>query len=221
MANQTTTTRTRNRSTRVGASARRAARPSFGSRRGSKRVTQTTRRGGRTTPRSNRTNQTRANARGASGTSDRVQVQRLLDRFCDAFTEGDGRAAAECFAYPSLMVMGNGSNLLGDEQTVAEFFDNAPAQYQPKGIYDTRADILKIDRLNDRLLLVHTHWPYFDEQGDATGDGESSVYVIRREPRGKAVICAAIPIGTDRERGIRAPSRSRSRRSIRSTPSRR
>ncbi|HJQ93002.1 MAG TPA: hypothetical protein VJ874_01820, partial [Candidatus Thermoplasmatota archaeon] len=187
MANQTTTHRTPRRTTRrrIGASTRRRApRPSSRS----SRPRSASRSSTRTAPRSARSRSTgpasRSRARGRrsggpraslASDPDRIQVQRLLDRFTDAFTQGDGRSAAECFAYPNLMVMGNGTQLLEDEGTVADFFDGAPAQYQPKGIHDTRADIHKIDRLNDRLLLVHTHWPYIDAQGNEMGDGESSV----------------------------------------------
>src|SRR5688572_17761232 len=133
MAYQTTTRQTPRR--RSGASTRRTARPASLSSRSARTARST--RSARSTAASRRSSRSSSRSRGTGPASrralasdpDYVQVQRLLDRFCDAFTLGDGRAAAECFAYPNLMVMGNGTQLLEDEDTVAGFFDDAPTQY--------------------------------------------------------------------------------------------
>ncbi|MEA3190291.1 MAG: hypothetical protein QOD77_873 [Thermoplasmata archaeon] len=128
---------------------------------------------------------------------DASEVQAFLDGFAAAVTAGDGKAAAACFDYPALMVMGDATQPLEEPEAVAAFFAQAPEQYHAKGIEDTRADIQDVEWLNDRLVLVRTHFPYLDAAGADTGDGETSLYLMRRRKDGSLGLCVAVPLGTD------------------------
>jgi len=145
-------------------------------------------------------------------------IQRFLERFTQALTAGDGRAAAACFEYPSLMVMSavgryGGNQPIPDEASAASFFGQAPQQYHAKGIEQTFPDVEDVQWIAHDLAVVEVHFPYIGADGNDLGDGERSVYVVRRQGRDHA-ICAAITLGTDSERPpIR--SRRRSRRSDR------
>ena len=137
-------------------------------------------------------------------------IQAFLDRFTACLTAGDGQGAAACFEYPAFMVMANaeqyGKNQpFVDPQVVAGFFDRAPQMYHDRGIETTFADIQGIDWLADDLALVRTFFPYIDADGNDMGDGETSLYAIRRNDDGLA-ICAAIALGT---RGDRASFKRR------------
>lgn len=139
------------------------------------------------------------------------QVQAFLDHFTTCLTTGDGQGVAACFEYPALMVMADaqryGQNQpLGDVQVVADFFGKAPQMYHERGIEDTFPDVRDVEWLAEDLALVRAHFPYIDADGNDMGDGERSLYVIRRNEDGLA-ICAAIPLGTyaDRAKSRRRP----------------
>jgi hypothetical protein len=132
------------------------------------------------------------------------ELQAFFDHFTNCLTSGDGQGAAACFEYPALMVMANEqkygkSQPLGDVQVVADFFAKAPQMYHDRGVDQTFADLREVDWLADDLALVRAHFPYIDADGNDMGDGETSLYVVRRNDDGHA-ICAAITLGTDEDR---------------------
>jgi hypothetical protein len=140
----------------------------------------------------------------AATAQEEAAVQRFLDGFTQALTSGDGRSAARCFEYPALMVMSavgpyGGSQPLQDEESVAAFFDQAPQQYQAKGIHETIADLDDVQWVAEDLALARVRFPYLDEDGNDMGDGETSLYLVRRTQDDYA-ICAAITLGTDSDR---------------------
>ena len=145
----------------------------------------------------------RAIPRSASSAKDRG-IQRFLDRFTQALTAGEGQAAAACFEYPSLMVMSavgeyGGAQAIDDERSAAGFFEQAPQQYHAKGIEETFPEVEWVEWISHDLALAQVHFPYIDADGNDLGDGETSVYVLRKAGAGYA-ICAAITLGTDSER---------------------
>lgn len=132
------------------------------------------------------------------------EIQDFLERFTRSLTSGDGEGAAACFEYPAIMVMANaaqsgGNQVLQDRGTVAAFFAQAPEQYHAKGIEETFPDIEDVQWLADDLALVRVRFPYVDADGNDLGDGETSLYVVRRSGDGHA-ICAAVTLGTDSDR---------------------
>lgn len=193
MARQTTTTRRRATARSRTHAAQRAKRPSSrssSSRRGPKPKTASSR---QALPIGVSTNAVTA--------AEQAAIQRFFDGFTQALTSGDGRAAAQCFEYPALMVMSavgdyGGNQPLQDQPSVAAFFDRAPEQYQAKGVHQTTANLEGIHWVADDLALVRAHFPYLDEDGNDLGDGETSLYLLRRTPDDYA-ICAAITLGVD------------------------
>jgi hypothetical protein len=122
-------------------------------------------------------------------------------------TSGDGRAAAECFEYPSLMVMSavggyGGTQPIGSAEEAEAFFDRAPEQYHAKGIEETFPDVEDVQWVSHDLALVRAHFPYIDRDGNDMGDGETSLYVVRKDGEGHR-ICAAVTLGTDGDRAAR------------------
>jgi hypothetical protein len=142
-------------------------------------------------------------------------IQRFLEGFTQALTSGDGRAAAACFEYPSLMVMSavgeyGGTTPIRDADEAATFFEQAPQQYHAKGIEETFPDVEEVQWLAHDLALVKAHFPYMDADGNDLGDGETSVYVVRKDGNDHR-IGAAITLGTDSDRQALRPKPARRR----------
>lgn len=172
-------------------------------RRGANRSTRTTRRS-RPSTRATSTRGPAARRSRSRNASVEVALQRFFDDFSRDLTSGDGRAAAARFEYPAVMIMSDvgkygGNQVLQDEGTVASFFDKAPEQYHAKGIEQTTANLEDIEWIAPDLALVRVRFPYLDAQGDDMGDGETSVYVVRKTGLDFA-ICTAVTLGTDGDR---------------------
>lgn len=172
-------------------------------------VTARTRAGSRsrgTARSSTRRVRSRRPGRSRTAPADQGDVQAFLDRFTAALTSGDGEGAAACFELPSLVIMADRkygpSQVLEDPATVASFFAGATRMYAEQGIATTLADLERLEWLDDGLALVHVRFPYIDADGLDRGDGETSVYVLRREG-GDLHILAAIALGTDADRMAR------------------
>jgi hypothetical protein len=125
----------------------------------------------------------------------RDEVQQLLDGLARAITAGDGRAAATMWAVPAI-VLGDGmAQCITSAEEVERFFSGAKQQYNERGITDTRAEILRLEWLTDKMAEVDVRWPYLDAEGDESGD-ESSTYIVRRDDAGDLKVQAALMRGT-------------------------
>jgi hypothetical protein len=122
-------------------------------------------------------------------------VRQLLQRFCAAFTSGDGAAAAACWEVPALVISDEGTRAVGTLQEVAAFFGGAAAQYHAQGVTGTRPEVQCIEWYTGRLASVEVDWPYLDAQGRDVGRRESSVYTVHLGTDGQARICAVLMRG--------------------------
>jgi hypothetical protein len=105
-----------------------------------------------------------------------------------------GKAAAATWATPALVLGDDMALTVTSTAEVQEVFGGAKAQYNARGITDTRPDILRLDWITHRLAIVEVRWPYLTADGDEVGE-ETSTYVIRREPDGRLAIRAAVMHG--------------------------
>lgn len=135
------------------------------------------------------------------------EVQAFLERFTVCLTNGDGEGAVHCFELPALMVMADPkygpSQLLQEPQKVAGFFDQAPEQYHDKGIGSTFPEIESLEWADEGIGVVRVRFPYVDADGNDLGDGESSLYVLRRDPNGELAIVTAVALGSYSDRKAR------------------
>jgi ketosteroid isomerase-like protein len=122
---------------------------------------------------------------------DNAAVRALLARLAHALRSGDGQAAAAMWATPALVLGDDMALTVTSTSDLQDFFGGAKAQYNARGITDTRPDILRLDWITDRLAIVEVRWPYLAPDGDEVGE-ETSTYVIRREPDGRLAIRAAV-----------------------------
>ena len=126
--------------------------------------------------------------------SDNAALRSLLARLARALTSGDGEAAAEIWATPALVLGDDLALTVGSGGVIRDVFGSAKAQYDARGITDTRPDILRLDWITQRLAIVEVRWPYLAADGEEIGE-ETSTYVIRREPDGRLAIRAAVMHG--------------------------
>ncbi|QGZ94398.1 DUF6841 family protein [Terricaulis silvestris] len=114
---------------------------------------------------------------------DDLGVQNFLDRFGKALTAGDGAAIADMWETPAF-VLGDGmARAVNSREEVEAFFAGAKDQYNELGITDTRPQIVRLDEINDHLVMVRVRWPYLDVQGMERG-AETSTYTLTREGDG-------------------------------------
>lgn len=109
---------------------------------------------------------------------DDLGVQDYLDAFGEALTRGD--AIAQMWAVPAFVLGAGMARPVSTREEVEEFFGGARAQYNARGVTDTRAEIVRLDLIHDGLVMVRVHWPWLDASGETVG-GECSTYTLERD----------------------------------------
>ena len=134
---------------------------------------------------------------GASVALERNQseIQEILDRLAEAVTEGDGKTVAKLWAVPALVLGDTMARPVSTLLEVEQFFGGAKAQYNARGIADTRAEIAELRWPTPRIAIAEVRWPWLDAAGIEKGD-EVSTYVFRRDDAGKLKIQAVIMHGS-------------------------
>jgi hypothetical protein len=99
---------------------------------------------------------------------DRSEVQNVLDRFARAITAGDGRAAADIWETPALVLGDEQVMTVSSPQEVEQFFGGGKEQYNARRITDTRPEIVSLDWPTRQIAIVEVRWPYLDADGRAS-----------------------------------------------------
>ena len=76
---------------------------------------------------------------------DNAALRALLAKLARAVTSGDGKAAAAIWATPALVIGDDMALTVGSSADIQDVFGGAKAQYNARGITDTRPDILRLD----------------------------------------------------------------------------
>lgn len=127
---------------------------------------------------------------------DDMGVQAYLDRFAEALTAGDGETIATMWETPAYVLGADMARVVNTPEEVAEFFGGAREQYNAQGVTDTKAEIVRLDEISDRLVMVRVHWPWLDAQGNEVG-GEASTYTLSREKDGDWKLRVALMHGAE------------------------
>ena len=91
---------------------------------------------------------------------DNAALRALLAKLARAVTSGDGKAAAAIWATPALVIGDDMALTVGSSADIQDVFGGAKAQYNARGITDTRPDILRLDWVTHRIAIVEVRWPY-------------------------------------------------------------
>ena len=113
---------------------------------------------------------------------DNAAVRALLVRLARAVTSGDGEAAAATWATPALVLGDDMALTVSSSTDIRDVFGSAKAQYNARGIADTRPDILRLDWITHRLAIVEVRWPHLAADGDEVGD---EIVDLRDPPRAR------------------------------------
>ena len=126
----------------------------------------------------------------------RGEVQAFLDRLGRALTAGDGETVATMFEVPALVIRSARVIALSSPPQVARSFGGAPRHYRALGVVATRADLIDLERIDDRLVIASVRWPYLDATGRTVG-AETSDYTLRRDDHGQLRIRCVLMRGTE------------------------
>ena len=126
----------------------------------------------------------------------RPVVQEFLDEMAAALTSGDGKAAADLWSLPALIVTDAGVEPVDTVRQLEEMFGGAKEQYNARGITDTRGEIEDVEWLTEMIVRVDVRWPWLDKNGEEQGS-ESSSYVLRRGDDGRLRMHVAVMRGTE------------------------
>ena len=135
-----------------------------------------------------------ARAYASPGLAD-AEVARLLEDLGHAVTAGDGQAAAELWAIPSMVLGDQDVRAVSSREQLARFFASAKEEYNAQGVTGTRPEVRNLTWLTRELALVEVRWPWLTEDRHEKGE-ETSTYVLRRDDRGMLKIQVALLHGS-------------------------
>ena len=115
----------------------------------------------------------------------------FLNRYARALSAGDIAAVAGFWEVPALVLSDEGGVAVTTQEQLEEFFGRAWEWYRSKGLLETRAEVLRIEMLGDRLVSMDVRWPAFDATGKEAAS-ETSRYVVRLDESGHPRIRVAM-----------------------------
>jgi hypothetical protein len=124
------------------------------------------------------------------------EVERLLTKLCIAITSGDGHTAARLWEVPAFVLGDRLAMPIATMDELANFFSGARAQYNERGIVETRPEIVEEDWIGDNVVRVRVRWPYLDVNSREIG-AESSDYTMARDTHGKLKLRIALMRGVE------------------------
>lgn len=125
-----------------------------------------------------------------------AELERFLTKLGVAVTTGDGKAAARLWEVPAFFLGDGMARPIATYEEIAEFFGNARAGYNAKGIQETRPEILQEEWIADGLVQVKVRWPYLDAGMHEVG-AETSEYTLARDAGGKLKLRVAVAHGVE------------------------
>jgi hypothetical protein len=127
------------------------------------------------------------------------EVQDLLSQVAHGVTSGDGHQVAMLWEVPAIIIAAEGVTPIISRDQLASMFGAAKREYNERGIFDTRADIVDEDWIGDRLVVAKVRWPHIDANRREIG-AEASDYTLRRQRDGRLRICAVVMRGVEAKR---------------------
>jgi ketosteroid isomerase-like protein len=124
------------------------------------------------------------------------EVQHFLDRFAAAVNASDGEAATHLWETPALVVGDHMTMAVGSDEQVAKMFGSAKDHLKSRGATDTRAEILGLEDLTPRVVLVTAHFDWLDGDGEQVG-GETTTFTLRRDRDGAFRVKTSVMHGAE------------------------
>ncbi|MBA3538661.1 MAG: hypothetical protein H0T79_03460 [Deltaproteobacteria bacterium] len=124
------------------------------------------------------------------------EVQKFLNGLAKALTAGDGKQIAAMWEVPAMIIGAEDVRVFTSLIEVEVFMGSAKEHYNARGIMNTRAHVLALDWVGDRVVVVKVRWPHLDAKGKEIG-GEASDYTLRRNAAGELKVRAILMRGTE------------------------
>jgi ketosteroid isomerase-like protein len=122
------------------------------------------------------------------------EVQHFLDRFSAAVNTSDGEAATKLWETPALVVSDRSTMAVACDEQVAKMFGSAKDHLKSKGATDTRAEILGLEDLTPKVVLVTAHFDWLNGDGEEVG-GETTTFTLRRDSQGALRVKSSVMHG--------------------------
>jgi hypothetical protein len=141
--------------------------------------------------------QDRAATSARANQDDDLEVKQFVEGLARTVTMGNGRSAVRLWELPALVVGDELVRLVTANAEVEQHFSTAKHDYAARAIMDTRPELVSLQWLTRRIVMVTVRWPYLDASGDEVGE-ESMTYTLRRDVEGNLRLRAAILHGERR-----------------------
>lgn len=115
---------------------------------------------------------------------DDLGVQDFLEMYALSLTEGAADALAQMWDTPALVISDDGVDTVEDREELHGMYAGAREHYNSAGVTDTRPEIVRLDEITDKIVMVRVRWPWLDEEGNELG-AEASTYTLRRNSAGE------------------------------------
>lgn len=127
---------------------------------------------------------------------DELGVVDFLEMFALALTEGATEAIAQMWETPALVVSDEAVQSIGEREELLDMFAGAREHYNSAGVTDTRPEIIRLDEITDKVVIVRVRWPWLDDEGNELG-GECSTYTLRQGASGDWKIRCVVMHGAE------------------------
>jgi hypothetical protein len=119
------------------------------------------------------------------------EILDFLQRLGAALSAGQLKEVSSCWAVPAMVLTDDGAVLITDPSQIEQMFEPAVSAYKSSGISSTEPEILRIDRLTERLIATDVRWPYLDSDGNRHG-AETSSYILWADGAGRLLLRVAL-----------------------------
>ena len=122
------------------------------------------------------------------------EIQIFLDAYARALSAGEGERIATMWSVPALVLSDAGAHAVASLDEVAAFFAVAAARYKERGIVETRPELIFVEPVSERILLINVRWPGLDVGGKQVAE-EETLYTLMLGDDGQLKIRVAVVRG--------------------------
>lgn len=127
---------------------------------------------------------------------DDLGVGDFLEAFALSLTEGAVEAIADMWSLPAIRISDEQVMSITQREELYDLFAGAREHYNSAGVVDTRPEVIRLDEITDRIVMVRVRWPWLDEDDNELG-AECSTYTLRRNATGEWKIRCAVAHGAE------------------------
>lgn len=127
---------------------------------------------------------------------DDLGVVEFLEMFALSLTEGATEAIAQMWETPALVISDEAVLSITEREELNDMFAGAREHYNSAGVTDTRPEVVRLDEITDKVVMVRVRWPWLDDEGNELG-AECSTYTLRQSSAGEWKIRAVVMHGAE------------------------